>query len=207
MEFQDLGGFLPRLKGLGWSWQAPRHVIVEPHAGFTTFLDYPAPGTVGVYGHGGVRLQRGSEALLDSPGHRARMPRLPWTPADALYFFGYALLDYLSLPFLLETCRFVRSDLSSVTVEMPTGRDSHCARQRFWFDDEGLLRRQDYRADVIGRTATGAHTTSDYVEVDGIPFATRRRVTVRFGSLATPLPVLEARMGSFRVTHGSPAAS
>ena len=44
------------------------------------------------------------------------------------------------------------------------------------------------------RWATGAHFTSEYRVVDGLPIATRREVFARIGRLVTPIPVLSATL-------------
>ena len=55
---------------------------------------------------------------------------------------------------------------------------THSSEQSLYFDDNGLLRRQDYEVDVAGR-GRAAHLISDYVDVQGLRFPTRRRVFMR----------------------------
>lgn len=57
--------------------------------------------------------------------------------------------------------------------------------------EDGLLRRHDYDVAITGGTP-GAHYISDYVDVSGIKFPTRRRIfprTPEGQSLAEPLVV------------------
>ena len=60
-------------------------------------------------------------------------------------------------------------------MKFPAHIATHCAEQVFYFDADGLLRRHDYIAEVVGG-GPAAHHTSEYREFDGIMVPTRRRV-------------------------------
>ena len=60
-------------------------------------------------------------------------------------------------------------------MTFPAHIATHCAEQVFSFDADGLLRRHDYRPDVVGWGPV-AHYTSGHREFDGIMVPTRRRV-------------------------------
>ncbi len=125
-----------------------------------------------------------------------------WRPADALYFFGYALTHYHSLPFTLGAGRplrlsRVRCDgrvLTGVDVELPADLHTHCRRQSFYFDDDGLLRRHDYVADIVGWMARGAHVWRDFVTAHGVPIPRQRHVVARLGRRMTPFVALHAEL-------------
>ena len=70
------------------------------------------------------------------------------------------------------------SVLRGLRVRFPQEIHSHSSEQSLYFDDIGLLRRQDYEVDVAGR-GRAAHLISDYVDVQGLLFPTRRRVFMR----------------------------
>jgi hypothetical protein len=166
---------------------------VWPHRGLTMLHDYPVPGRRGVFSAGQVQILEGATILEARADPRAsfagRRRGRRWSALDALYFFGYALAHYQSLPFSLTAARplslrYARSRgrrLLGVEVELPTGLHTHSRQQTFFFDDEGLLRRHDYVADVIGWWASGAHRWEDYVDVAGVPVARHRHVVVRLG--------------------------
>ena len=59
--------------------------------------------------------------------------------------------------------------LIGVDVELPATLHMHSRRQSFYFDDEGLLRRHDDVADIVGWMARGAHLWRNFVAVGGIP--------------------------------------
>src|SRR5262249_38486410 len=158
----------------------------------------------GIFAAGDVSLvERGGRVVAESRRHRATFAGLRkwrrWQPLDALYFFGYALATYWSLPFVLERTSLVRADARSLTVAFPDALESHGRRQRFHFDDDGLLVRHDYRAEILSSLATGAHFSGGYVEAGGMPFATKRRVTLRLGGLALPVTVLHGELADFSV--------
>jgi hypothetical protein len=196
-----LTGLVPRTKGVGETFRVPPRIDVWPRRGVVAFHDYPAPGRRGVYSSGQVQLLDGDTILEARSQPRASFAGLRkhrrWSPSDALYFFGYSLAHYHSLPFSLTEARPLgltraRSAgrrLTGVRVELPASLHTHCRRQTFFFDDEGLLRRHDYVADIIGWWARGAHRWEDFVELGGLPIARRRHVVVRLGRLEVPSAV------------------
>jgi hypothetical protein len=181
----------------------PARVTVEPRRRRLVLHDYPKPGRELVFDRGRV-----GDGPLE---HRARLiarPRARWRPEDATYFFGYAMTHYLALPFSLAEAEIVqhrhrpgRPRPDRLTVRYAPDAHTHCARERFHFDATGLLVRHDYRAEVLGPGAHGAHWSRDYVEVDGLMIARRREVFMRIGSWATPVPVLIARLEPLSVTY------
>ena len=127
----------------------------------------------------------------------------PWSALDALYFFGYALTHYHALPWSLRDAEPLGLRRSSqagatdaLTVRFPPTLHTHSAVQTIHFAADGLIVRHDYVAEIISTWAHGAHLWSDYVEVDGFPIATHRRVLTRIGRQPLPLVALEARLGT-----------
>jgi hypothetical protein len=211
LTLSSLSGLVPRWKGLGRTFPAPTRAEVWMHHGVVVLPDYPAPGRRGVFSDGQVQILDGATILEARAQPRASFSgwrkHRRWSPLDALYFFGYALCHYHSLPFSLTAARplgLVRARsagrwLSGVDVELPASLHTHCRRQTFYFDDEGLLRRHDYVADIVGCWARGAHRWSDFVDVAGLPVARGRHVVARLGRLELPLVALRARMANAAV--------
>lgn len=207
LELHALSGLVPALKGARRTFPRPSSVDVFPHEYRAVFRDYPAAGHSGVFTAGAVQLLDGGGGVVESsPDHRRSFRGLRkwrrWSAADALYFFGYAVTHYHGLPFTLaearplRLCR-VRSDgraLTGVDVELPATLHTHSRRQSFYFDDEGLLRRHDYRADIVGWMARGAHLWRDFVTVGGIPIPRERHVVLRLGRTTTPIVALHAEL-------------
>lgn len=154
---------------------------------------------------GRVALEAGDGELLSElrdprASFRNHVLNTPWSSLQLAYFAGYAMWTYLNTPFLLalpgvlaegappwneqgETWR--RLDMT-----FPPGIATHSTKQALYVDDAGLLRRHDYDVDIAGGTPA-AHYISDYIEVDGIMFPTRRRVFPRQADgSAAPEPLI-----------------
>jgi hypothetical protein len=109
----------------------------------------------------------------------------PWDDLHVAYFSGEAFYTYCNTPFLCTYDGFSSQEISPIQVDGETWRrlevtfpdtiKSHTKTQIFCFGPDGLLRRHDYTVDVLGG-APGLNYASDYREVDGIIFPTKRRV-------------------------------
>jgi hypothetical protein len=209
LETRTLSGLVPASKGVGRTFRLPPFMEVQAGAGRALFVDYPGPGESGRFDNGVVSLVdgQGHERVCEADHRRSfrgwrKLRR--WTPLDALYFFGYAITHYQALPFTLGQARFLgqRSwgDLEAVVVELPAELHTHCRRQTIYFGPDGLIRRHDYVADIVGWFARGAHFWEDYVTVEGLAVARRRHVVARLGRRTTPLVALHAQFGDVRVT-------
>jgi hypothetical protein len=92
---------------------------------------------------------------------------------------------HFNTPFLCTYEGFSSEEISPIQVDAETWRrlkvtfpdsiKSHTTTQIFCFGPDGLLRRHDYTVDILGG-APGLNYASDYRDVDGIIFPTKRRV-------------------------------
>jgi hypothetical protein len=92
--------------------------------------------------------------------------------------------NYLNTPFLFALAGIATEELSPIEengerrrrlkVTFPGAIATHSAEQVFHIDDNGLIARLDYSADVSGGVPI-AHYTSGYRTFDGIKFPTTRR--------------------------------
>jgi hypothetical protein len=72
-------------------------------------------------------------------------------------------------------------------VEFPDRIPTHCRVQTFYFNEEAILTRLDYTAEVmLGRFGRAQHRCYDHTWIDGLLIPTRRRVTPR----GLPVPTL-----------------
>jgi hypothetical protein len=170
------------------------------------FVGYPDPEHAGVFENGSVRIERMADGFVvaKSENHRpsftgtAKARR--WRPLDALYFFGYALAHYHSLPFTLSQGRLIgvhtsgrggsRSDV--LDVELPAELHTHSRRQQFYFDRQGLLVRHDYQAEIVGFWERAAHYWNQQARFNGFPILARRHVFARAGAIPLPVTALHA---------------
>ena len=169
----------------------------------TVIHDYPSPGLSAILrGADHVEIRDASgEAVEARDDARAAFDPLLWRPWDALnfaYFCGYAMWNYLTLPFLLREPGVVVEVADGgrgtvLDVHFPPGIPTHSDFQRLYFDGDGHLYRHDYTAEVVGGWARAVHLCSDYREFDGLHLPTTRRVYPR-GPFGRPLlgPVLVA---------------
>jgi hypothetical protein len=199
-----LAGTVPHLKGYPGTFTLPEFFEIFPHERKTVFHGFPRPGRMAIYANGNLEipLAEGNNFVLD--GARRRYHGLKkwsrWQDRDSLYFFGYAWVGYLSVPFILPSFQFVKHSTYQrkdetwdvITVDFPSDFETHCTRQSFYFDPSGLLRRNDYHAEIIGRWAMGAHYSFEYELVNGIEVALQRRVYMRLGNVVLPKLALSA---------------
>jgi hypothetical protein len=126
----------------------------------------------------------------------------PWDPLHVAYFQGEALWTYLNTPFLYMHDGFLTEEIESIQVAAETWRrlkvtfpawvKSHTREQISCFGPDGLLRRHDYTVDILGG-ATGLNYASDYRDVEGIIFPTKRRIYAYEGDYQlVPEPLLVA---------------
>lgn len=107
-----------------------------------------------------------------------------WNKLQLTYFVGYAIWNYVSAPFLFANPGFEVRELGeheesgetwrTIEVTYPDDVPAHTKVQKFYFGPDLLLRRPDYKTDVVGGVA--AHYCFDHREFGGIVMPTLRRV-------------------------------
>jgi hypothetical protein len=108
----------------------------------------------------------------------------PWDPLQRAYFNGYALWTYLTTPFLLTMDGVSVREIASVDddgqtwvglqAQFSSDIATHSSLQEFYFGDDHLLRRHDYRVDVAG-SFPAVQYMHGIVEADGIKMPAKRR--------------------------------
>ncbi len=84
-------------------------------------------------------------------------------------------------------------DWIRLQATFPDDLPTHCRTQIYHLDEQRLLRRLDYTAEVVGGWARAAHLCEGYKDFDGIKAPTRRRVLpLMFGKNPLPGPTLVA---------------
>lgn len=144
----------------------------------TTFT----PNSVTVETEGGRLLQSRENPRSSFDG---QLLNSPWDELHVAYFNSYALWTYLTVPFLYTFPGFETEELSPwhedgemwrpLRVSFPHGIASHSREQISYFGPDGLLRRHEYRVEVLGG-APGLNYAHEFREVDGIMVAMQRRV-------------------------------
>jgi hypothetical protein len=112
----------------------------------------------------------------------------PWDPLHRAYFNGEALWTDLTTPLLLamdgvlveetEAWREGSEAWRVLRAYFPGSIETHCLVQDFFFGEDLLLRRHDYRVNIAGGFGA-SQLTSDDVEANGIRLPTKRRAYTR----------------------------
>lgn len=193
---ERVGGLLPRTRMPGNRF-ADAKVTVDVDERRVSFDPFPGPGRIGVFEPGQVRIETADGEVLESridprrsfSGLAGLRRNLRWDALDAAYFAGYAMWNYLTTPLLLTRqgvevreggpWRESGEPWRRLEVSFAPGLDTHSARQTFYVDAGGLIRRHDYTAEVVSGWARAAHYVDGHREFDGLVFPTRRRVVPR----------------------------
>ena len=184
----DIGGAIWHLKGqpdmfkgieLAASLREQHMAITSPQAGWRgTFT----PEAVQIGSLNGQALE---QRHAPRSSYEGQIQETPWDRLHALYFTGYALWTYLTIPFLYTLPGFQTEELPEwrengevwrrLKVTFPESIASHSREQVSYFGEDGLLRRHDYTVDVMGG-ARGANYASNYRNVRGVMVPMSRRV-------------------------------
>jgi hypothetical protein len=163
----------------------------EPRA---VLAPYPKQGRRGVLERNSVRIESdGGEVLAERADPRAAIRSFRrnfwWDDLDLLYFATYALWGYMSAPFVFRRPGFEVDETEpwredgevwqGLQVRFPEDVPAHSREQRYYFDDRGLIRRNDYTAEVFGRWAKATHYCWDHEEFSGLVVPTRRKAMPR----------------------------
>jgi hypothetical protein len=133
----------------------------------------------------------------------------PWDHLHALYFSGYAGLNYQSEPFMFTWPGFEVNEIEPweedgqrwrrLRVLFPDHIPTHCKEQVYYINEKGLIQRHDYVPELVKLQAPAAQYLWDHKTFSGITLATRRRVVRREqdGKSAMSGPTLIWREGNF----------
>lgn len=171
------------------------------------FHDFPKPGqTAELIGNDEVRILDKDGKIFAQrknprPAFRGIRRQFFWDDLDFIYFAGYATWNYLTAPFMfaregfliktLEPLQGTFGQFTRLRVTFPPDIPTHSSEQIFYFDDQRLLRRLDYTAEVVGGWAHAAHMCEEYRTFDRLMAPTRRWVLpLPFGHKPLPGPTL-----------------
>jgi hypothetical protein len=162
----------------------------EPRA---VLAPHPGQGKRGVLENGDVRIETDNGKVIEERKNaRAAFGgrrNLWWDDLDVTYFGGYAWWGYVVAPFIFTRPDFEVEEIEpwredgeswrGLRVLFPDDLPAHSREQRYYFGDDGLLRRHDYTAEVFGSWAKAAHYCYDHRSFSGLVVPTRRRVMPR----------------------------
>lgn len=154
-----------------------------------SFNPFRVEGQTALMTPGAVSISEGSKVLELLTDPRASYEKLErgqaWTVPQLLYFISYAVSTYLTIPFIFTLPGFVTEEIEPweeagevwrrLKVTFPENWAYHTREQLYYFDCNGLLKRNDYQVDIIRGNGT-AHYVFDYADFQGIKLPTRRHV-------------------------------
>lgn len=200
------GGEFWAIKGVEQD-DTPRHMVVALKREWSSLHPYGAqdqrtnftPDRIAVEKLDGEVLAERQDPRASFDGHEFGTA---WDPLQRAYFNGYALWTYLTSPFAFALPGFSVTEIAPVhdggqewaglQVTYPPAFASHGPVQEFYFGDDFLLRRHDYRVEVAG-SFPAVHYVEEFIDADGIKVPTRRRA---YRADAAGQPLLDAVMVS-----------
>jgi hypothetical protein len=183
------GGLLWGLKGQDGTL-ADTRVRVDLHRQFASHYPIGQAGRRTALTPKHVAIETDSGEVLaerDNPrdSFAGHVLETTWDELQLAYFAGYAMWTYLTEPFSFTMPGFKTEELTPwqedgqtwrrLKVTFPDDIATHSAEQTFYVGSDGLFKRHDYNAEIIGG-GPAVHYPSEYREVDGIMFPTKRRV-------------------------------
>lgn len=187
----SIGGSLFDLKGQSQTLRDVE-IAIDCHAPRVTYAPFGTEDQYGLFEPDRVATMSGEEVREERRSPRDSFKGLaleaPWDLLHLAYFGGYAIWNYLCVPFAFIHPGFQISQgdpwqeadeiWQTMHVAFPPEIPTHCKSQTFYFDSKGLLRRLDYHAEIIGEIPT-AHYCSEYRNFGGLSVATQRRAFFR----------------------------
>jgi hypothetical protein len=167
------------------------NVHVDLHHQRASHFPFGRPGLRSVFTADRIAIENDAaesieERLMPRGSFAGHTLDTPWDRLHLAYFAGYAMWTYLTAPFSFAEAGFLSEELAPwqegdetwrrLAVTFPAHIASHSAKQTFYFDANGLVRRHDYVAEVLGMSEPAAHYCFDHREFAGITVPTRRRV-------------------------------
>jgi hypothetical protein len=177
--------------------------VTPPHARITTEIRRPQATITPVDRHGNSGVLNRFSVTLTSPqgqlidtrddarqGGENRHLWSAWDTLDLMYFLGYAFWNYFSLPYQLMREDIEWRELPGGVLEarFPAELPVHSRLQRFYFDQHGLLVRNDYRPDFVSRRGAvwAANIVLRHKTWHEIPYPSLRRVSPTNGQFGRP---------------------
>ena len=179
---------------------------------YVSFHNFPEQDMTSIFDGFDVYIYNANDRVISEKNFSAdtslkNKARLHWDHMDLVYFLGHAMWNYICTPFMLNTEHFdcVQGDdwldkdgrrLNTLDVRFPENIPSHCRQQTFYFNQQSLLQRIDYRTDSFGPVSIGTHYCDHHKTVDGFVFPTHRQVFPRLwnGKALRPLKMMDGRL-------------
>jgi hypothetical protein len=167
------------------------HRVLAAHGGLARWREVSSIGAR-ISATGSVWTLRGlAEIFSPRNSFAGHTVNTPWDHLHALYFGGYALWNYLNLPFLITWPRFRVQEIDGwrerpehlwrrLRVSFPPNVLTHNQIQDLYVGERGLIVRHDPAAQAL-RSAPSAQYLDSYRDAEGLQFPAIRTVLPRGG--------------------------
>ncbi|MCO5142344.1 MAG: hypothetical protein M9962_04545 [Oligoflexia bacterium] len=187
-KLKILRGALVFAKGLGRTFFAPETFRVSPKQRKVEFF---YKNSTDIFENGKIIYSPEKKIIEDGRLIFKKTTIEQWYPEHAAYFFGYAWTNYISYPFILLnfellSFKIYNNRAAIFKIRFPHNFHTHSREQTFYFNQEHMLYRHDYRARLAGPFVFGAHFTQEYVLSNDIQIGFIRKVRPRIGPLVLP---------------------
>ena len=184
---------------------------------YVSIHNFPEEGHTGIFDGFQVYIYNGNDKIYcernySNPEQLKIKPRLHWDHMDLIYFLGHALWGYSCSPYLLtdqsfdieqgkDIKNFNGNVLNTLHVHYPSHIPTRSKEQVFYFNQQGLLCRNDYTTEANRPLSIGSQFCGDYKIFDGLVFPTHRTIFPRLwnGTALKPFKVMDGRFNSILV--------
>ena len=152
LTIESVSGVIPTLKNVKSTFIAQVDLELSPLDEKVIFSNLLETGDKAIYNKGSVKyINDSNEVVEESQNHRKTFSFFNkirrWNLLDTIYFFGYSLTTYYSVPSILLDLKFIEElawesnvqNYRGFRVEFPKGFDTHCKIQTFYFHSQKYL--------------------------------------------------------------------
>ncbi|WP_142530658.1 hypothetical protein [Pedobacter westerhofensis] len=169
------------------------HYRAQLHHQYGNYYPFVSQDNLSVFETGRVAIETKGGELIEELLHprasfAAHTRESKWSKLQLVYFASYAMWNYLTFPFNFTLPGFMLQEVEPWTengeswrrleVTFPDYLETHSKKQTFYYGEDGLLRRHDYNAVVLGGVPA-AHYVYNHKDFSGIMIPTKRRVYSR----------------------------
>jgi hypothetical protein len=153
-----------------------------------------------------------AERHFKNPSTLHNKPRLHWDHLDLVHSLGFGLWNTICSPFLLDhqNIETIQGDdlvdnqgrrLLTLNIHLPASIPCQSQHQVYYFNAQGLLERNDYQNSTFCPLAMGTHIYQQHRNVDGLIFATRRKVFPRLwnGTAIKAAKLMDAQINNISI--------
>lgn len=211
LKMVAMHGLIPFFKGLDKTFHLFQEITVYPHQKKVVFHNYPYQDEQTIYFYGNmIQSARGGSIEGRIDRYREKFSGFDknyfWNPMDAAYFFGYAILHEISLPFALQKYEieelFIDKDGDwqyRFNASFSASAEVHSQRESFFFDASGLLFRHDYTTTIIHSLTGNSHFFSNYWQNADILIALDWQVRIKLAAFILPFSTLEVKFSPIEI--------